>query len=259
MGFTRALALNPLRSRWRALLFVALFAATAMGSSTGNLPDGWKECKAKNGQTFFVNHFTKTSTWERPIKVTFTGKPYSDEGTCHVTKGSDTINYRFMNTGRGGSQPPKVWEQKANDFFRICAGKPWYFSHKTGNYIHYDEVSMGWWIKNRDDNCLYFAKTPASLRNVERDSNFKYKWIPASSVTATHGFPLPQPLQERMMPLPRPAPEAEFPAEITTKFTKASSRNPYNIINVLAPGCDFAGVYQYVDQGNSKPRGRGKL
>ena len=31
------------------------------------LPEGWEERQDANGRTYFVNHFTRTTQWERPI------------------------------------------------------------------------------------------------------------------------------------------------------------------------------------------------
>lgn len=38
------------------------------GSDTSEeLPDGWEECQDTNGRTYFVNHNSRTTQWERPL------------------------------------------------------------------------------------------------------------------------------------------------------------------------------------------------
>lgn len=38
----------------------------ASTDSGDELPSGWEECQDTNGRTYFVNHNTRTTQWERP-------------------------------------------------------------------------------------------------------------------------------------------------------------------------------------------------
>ena len=35
-------------------------------SSAVDLPEGWEERRAQNGRVYYVNHFTRSTQWERP-------------------------------------------------------------------------------------------------------------------------------------------------------------------------------------------------
>ncbi len=36
------------------------------GDSGDELPDGWEECQDTNGRTYFINHNSRSTQWERP-------------------------------------------------------------------------------------------------------------------------------------------------------------------------------------------------
>jgi hypothetical protein len=38
--------------------------------SSNLLPEGWEERQDANGRTYFVNHLSRTTTWERPVVTT---------------------------------------------------------------------------------------------------------------------------------------------------------------------------------------------
>lgn len=45
-------------------------AGEEMVVSSENLPDGWEERKTNNGRSYFVNHVTKSTQWDRPTPTT---------------------------------------------------------------------------------------------------------------------------------------------------------------------------------------------
>merc|ERR1711964_258854 len=165
-------------------------------------------------------------------------------------EGSDVNGeYRYVDHGESS---PRVWRPKQGDWERLCGNRPWYLS-STASYIHYDEENGGWWIKDREDNCIYFNNSPAAALSSAELLN---GWIPASLVTETHGFPVPKPLQEKRMHLPGPAPGTKFPPTITV--SRVDTDTTITCINVSAPsGYDFAGQYRSSDTGSTQPPGRG--
>ena len=38
-------------------------------SCPDDLPEGWEERRSANGRLYYVNHFTRTTQWERPTRL----------------------------------------------------------------------------------------------------------------------------------------------------------------------------------------------
>lgn len=48
---------------------------------------GWKEMKTVDGKVYYVNHATKSNSWERPVAAPVPSKP-NGEQIWHVRLGS---------------------------------------------------------------------------------------------------------------------------------------------------------------------------
>lgn len=44
---------------------------TPVHNEPSDLPDGWEECVNSKGRTYFVNHVTRSTTWERPTRSAY--------------------------------------------------------------------------------------------------------------------------------------------------------------------------------------------
>ena len=52
-----------LQSEWE---IVANSSSRNHDNGCNDLPEGWEECEDTNGRTYFMNHNTRTTQWERP-------------------------------------------------------------------------------------------------------------------------------------------------------------------------------------------------
>lgn len=79
---------------WRSLL-----CCLGRSSGSSSLPKGWEQSKDKLGRTYFIDHNTRTTTWERP------------DPALHVVK-------------EAGPAMPAGWEKRY-----AMSGRPYFVNH----------------------------------------------------------------------------------------------------------------------------------
>ena len=71
-------------------------------AESGFLPEGWEERRAQNGRTYFVNHFTRSTQWERPTVSA------SESQNDVIVRTGNTALSPTTERGEGSQQPPPL-------------------------------------------------------------------------------------------------------------------------------------------------------
>ncbi|KFM74842.1 Yorkie-like protein, partial [Stegodyphus mimosarum] len=95
------------------------------------LPLGWERAKTATGQLYFLNHLTKTTTWEDPRKKLSLGSLSNSSGiTCSSPSTSPASS--ILNVQNLGPLP-EGWDQATT-----AEGEVYYINHKTRTTSWYD-------------------------------------------------------------------------------------------------------------------------
>ncbi|XP_035230254.1 transcriptional coactivator YAP1-like [Stegodyphus dumicola] len=95
------------------------------------LPLGWERAKTATGQLYFLNHLTKTTTWEDPRKKLSLGSLSNSSGiTCSSPSTSPASS--ILNIQNLGPLP-EGWDQATT-----AEGEVYYINHKTRTTSWYD-------------------------------------------------------------------------------------------------------------------------
>lgn len=99
----------------------------ALGGGNNSLPPGWEQSQA-NGKTYYVNHTTKETTWERPSAAAAPHPPSATTQQQHYAPTTQSNVPVVVVTG-GAAAPPPAYQGRTpvecNTTFWITAGLSW--------------------------------------------------------------------------------------------------------------------------------------
>ena len=93
-------------------------------SSTVDLPEGWEERRAQNGRIYYVNHFTRSTQWDRPTVAATASETSSQGGPRQnhviVQNGSSGTN----SSPNGINDPPPLPQRNAGQSLATPPRRP---------------------------------------------------------------------------------------------------------------------------------------
>ena len=94
-------------------------------SSTVDLPEGWEERRAQNGRIYYVNHFTRSTQWDRPTVAATASETSSSQGGPRqnhviVQNGSSGTN----SSPNGINDPPPLPQRNAGQSLATPPRRP---------------------------------------------------------------------------------------------------------------------------------------
>ncbi|KAG8575775.1 hypothetical protein GDO81_009673 [Engystomops pustulosus] len=99
--------------------------------TSSGLPPGWEEKQDEKGRSYYIDHNTRTTTWEKPVFQKPTPAEMSQTSpTQNVPSGRHQQSPAYESTKHTGDQDlgclPKGWEMR-----RAPSGRPFYINHIT--------------------------------------------------------------------------------------------------------------------------------
>ncbi|KAL3565749.1 hypothetical protein D5086_033795 [Populus alba] len=97
------------------------------GGYTAPLPPGWeRRSDAASGKTYYIDHNTRTTTWNHQFKASPNGKPGSQRNLLSRQRREIVIGYRAANAEKAVINPPAKSERRRwslKDVFVVIAEK----------------------------------------------------------------------------------------------------------------------------------------
>ena len=147
-------------------------------SSAVDLPEGWEERRAQNGRVYFVNHFTRSTQWERPT-VAASETLQSPRNHVIVQNGSSSTNTPTSggstpnnppplpqrNAGQSSGTPPRrpptsssnlLSQQQQNRSGRRS-------NDQNRNLKNSSDLPAGYEMKITDQGQIYFLHVPTGV------------------------------------------------------------------------------------------------
>ena len=99
-------------------------------AESGFLPEGWEERRAQNGRTYFVNHFTRSTQWERPTVSA------SESQNDVIVRTGNTALSPTTERGEGSQQPPPLPQRNSGTNGATPPQRP-----PTSNLLHQNRLN----------------------------------------------------------------------------------------------------------------------
>ena len=161
-------------------------------AESGFLPEGWEERRAQNGRTYYVNHFTRSTQWERPT-VSATGSE---------SVSNDVIASPTQTPTEGGDhgvsqQPPPLPQRNSATNGATPPQRP-----PSSNLLHQNRLNNGQRQRSEDDrnrNLKNTSDLPVGYEMKITEQGQIYFFHVSTGVSSWHDPRIPKDVNLRVL------------------------------------------------------------